>query len=113
MSRSHWILVLLAFLVVSGWAAYYAIQPAAYPGLACSGERVVTFGWTHIHKTKAELAAIVRWQQIAEQQSPAYKEWHNARNRYLKCRRIGGPKGQYQCKVAALPCRIADASAVR
>jgi hypothetical protein len=108
MKRSYWILVLLGFLVASAGAAYYGSRPEAYPGLACSDQRVATFGWTNEDKALAEMAAILRWKQKTMQQGAEYANWHNARHRYLKCRTIGGPNGHYQCRVAAMPCRRAD-----
>jgi hypothetical protein len=103
--RPNWIITMLGFLVFATGAAYHLGQPPVYPGLACDGERVHTFGWTSAEKSRAELAAILRWKQITRQQGAAYGEWHNARRRFLKCRVIGGPGGQYQCRIAALPCR--------
>lgn len=108
MNRANWLLLTLGFLVFSGWAAYYASRPEAYPGLACPGERVSTFGWTYADEARAELAAILRWREKALEMGEEFSNWHNARHRFLKCRTIGGPGGHFQCKIAAMPCRLDD-----
>lgn len=111
MPRTAWTLFFLGFVMVMGWIAHLASAPPVYPGLACSGKRVATYGWTHSDRARAELAAIVRWKEIASDQSPAYGEWHNARKRFLSCRTFGGKFGQIQCRIAAMPCKITNASA--
>lgn len=111
MSKTYWLLLTLGFLVFSGWAANYASRPEAYPGLSCPGKRIATFGWTYSDEARAELAAILRWRGKAEEMGPDYAHWHNAQKRFLKCRTIGGPDGHFQCKIAAMPCRLADEAA--
>lgn len=112
MNRAYWLLFTLGFLVFSGWAAYYASRPEAYPGLACPGKRIATFGWTYSDEARAELAAILRWRQKAKTMGEEYANWHNARHRFLKCRLIGGPEGHFQCRIAAMPCRRAEGGPV-
>jgi hypothetical protein len=108
MRKSYFVLYALAALVVLGWATYYIDREgeAEHPGLACAGERVATYGWTHEDEALAEMAAILRWKRETEKLGESYAEWHNARGRYLQCRTIGGPDGHYQCEIAALPCRL-------
>ncbi len=73
--------------------------------LSCRSDRVATYGWTHSTQPHAELAAILRWKELSARQGAAYGEWHHARKRHLACRRIGGDSGQFQCQIAATPCK--------
>lgn len=108
MKKSLPLLCLLAFLVVSGWAAYYVSKPPQYAGLACSRDRVATFGWTHRERALAEMAAIMRWQQKAEEVGLEFTEWHHAQRRSLYCRTYGNGRGIYQCRISGTPCRLAS-----
>ncbi|MGI9387554.1 MAG: hypothetical protein ACR2OX_08995 [Methyloligellaceae bacterium] len=108
MAKQHHILVALALLILGGWTAHYFNQgPVGFAGVSCSNERVATFGWTNGDRARAELAAILRWKEQTKKLKLGadYGEWHNARDRFLRCRRIGGPDGQFQCKISATPCR--------
>lgn len=108
MAKQHHILIALALLIFAGWMAHYFNQTSIkYAGLDCYDGRVATFGWTNSDRSRAELAAILRWKDQTKKLGlgAAYGEWHHAQGRFLKCRRIGGPKGQFQCKVSATPCR--------
>ncbi len=77
--------------------------------LSCSSERVATFGWTHKTRPQAEIAAILRWKEESARNGNGITEWHHARKRHLSCRRIGGKTGQFQCRIAATPCKPAKA----
>lgn len=108
MRKQYNILIALGVLIMFGWMAHYFNNPAVkYAGLSCSDHQVATFGWTNKDRARAELAAILRWKIEAEKLGlgAAYGEWHHAQKRFLQCRRIGGPTGQFQCKVSAMPCR--------
>lgn len=108
MARQHHILIALAVLIFAGWIAHYFNESeVSYAGLSCSDERVATFGWTNKDRSRAELAAILRWKSETKKLGlgAPYGEWHNAQERFLRCRRVGGPKGQFQCKISATPCR--------
>ncbi|MDH3579748.1 MAG: hypothetical protein OEM91_03895 [Hyphomicrobiales bacterium] len=108
MAKQHHILVALALLIFGGWTAhYFNREPMEFAGVSCSQERVVTFGWTNEDRARAELAAILRWKSETKKLrlGAAYGEWHHAQDRFLRCRRIGGRDGQFQCKISATPCR--------
>jgi hypothetical protein len=110
MPKQHLTLLFLGLLIaaVAGAIAFVPTE-AEYAGLACSDKRVITYGWTHPDRSRAELAAIVRWKETTQKRGAAFAEWHHAQNRHMKCRTIGGPNGQYQCTVSALPCELAKA----
>ena len=99
------VLLSIPAAMVGAWQAPDLTLPAyedAY--LACSGERVSTYGWTHQNKAQAELAAILRWKDATAKQGKAFTDWHNARDRHLSCRQLGQSK-QIQCRIAGTPCK--------
>ncbi len=111
MAKQHYILVSLGILIFAGWIAHYFHEPEIeYVGLSCSDQRVATFGWTNRDQARAELAAILRWKHETKKLGleSGYGEWHHAQGRFLQCRRIGGPTGQFQCKISATPCRPSE-----
>lgn len=101
-------ILLAAFLAAAPLAARAALGafPTPDDGLDCADQRIVAYGWTNPDISRAEIGAILRWQYIATERDKVATQWHQARNPWLSCRRIGGDQGQYQCKAAALPCRF-------
>lgn len=99
------ILLSIPVVMVAAWQAP-DLSPRAYEDayLACSGERVATYGWTHANRAQAELAAILRWKELSAKQGAAFSQWHNARKRHLSCRAIGKTK-QIQCRISGTPCK--------
>lgn len=107
MKKQRFVLIALGMLILSSFsAAYYVPAGTEFAGLACAKNRVIAYGWTHPDRTRAELAAILAWKRETKQGGAAGMEWHNARNRNIDCRVIGGPKGQFQCTISALPCEL-------
>lgn len=109
MNKQSLVLTALGFLILFGWAtAYFLPADAEYAGLSCGKNRVVAFGWTHPDRARAELAAILAWKRESEVVGTPFGEWHNAQKRSINCRTVGGPNGQYQCSISALPCELAQ-----
>ncbi|MEC9368655.1 MAG: hypothetical protein VX871_08180 [Pseudomonadota bacterium] len=108
MQKSRLLIVVLVLLAIAGPTASVLLANAfASPdnGLECVEQRVVAYGWTNADKVRAEMGAILRWQNLAARNKGGYNNWHQAEGQFLSCHRIGGERGQYQCKAAALPCR--------
>ena len=99
------ILLSIPVAMVGAWQAPEFSLPAHEDSyLACSSERVATYGWTHANKAQAELAAILRWKKETRKQGAEFTDWHLARNRHLSCRAIGKSQ-QVQCRISGTPCK--------
>ena len=111
MNNSRSVIAVLAVTVSAAWLAYYAAQPPDYPGLVCAKQPVTTLGPARQSATFAELTAIVKWKRrSARTRTAAYSDWHNARERSLKCHTLRDGS-HVRCRVTAMPCRAAWAAA--
>ncbi len=106
--KQSYILVIILAVLVGGIAATYAAIAEVHPDkVTCAEARVVAFGWTHRQKALAELAVILRWQQMVETEQPGFGQWHQAYKRTLSCRMFKDSK-HFQCQLSAKPCRYGD-----
>jgi len=102
---TKWITIAIMFTMAAG--AALASQLDAFESHAyhdCAAERVAVFGYGSRSAPVAELAAIVRWSEAAENKlGKVYGNWAMAQDRVLSCARWR--KTPYsQCKISAAPC---------
>ena len=107
---SKWIIVALMFLLAGGGA--FAAYPEARDEndyVNCADKRVAVFGYGNRSGPVAEMAAIVRWSEEAEERmGEEYNDWALAQDRYIRCARWRDTPYS-QCKIAARPCKVKNA----
>ena len=107
---SKWITIALLFLSVGGVALaaqFEATTDNAY--VSCADKRVSVFGYGNRSGPVAELAAIVRWREEAEEKmGKPYSDWALATDRNIHCARWRDTPYS-QCRIFARPCKPKNA----
>ena len=104
-----WITIAMLFVMVGGVALasqFDVLERHAYHD--CKSDRVAVFGYGSRSAPVAEMAAIVRWSEEAEEKlGKDFSNWAMAQDRVLTCSRWRQTPYS-QCKIAALPCKRKD-----
>ena len=59
-------------------------------------------------QSMAELQTIIIWtEKVTEKFTKNYAQWHNAKQKKIKCRRSSGSR-YYYCELSAMPCKSTD-----